>query len=155
MIRKWFVITVQVLFQNKISFKFHFFKCHCMIFRLCHPASEKRRFPLLHNLYVWVEGWEAELRFRLFSPSQTVVRYSTGGWSLKETREKNAIKHTVAWLSLWLMSLSGCTGTLKKKKCLMSWLLEVVEVELMLFMLNEAIWRCTFNLHDMIWYNAL
>ena len=24
-----------------------------MIFRLCHSASEKRRFSLLHNLYVW------------------------------------------------------------------------------------------------------
>ena len=25
-----------------------------MIFRFCHPASEKQRFPLLHNLYVWL-----------------------------------------------------------------------------------------------------
>ena len=26
---------------------------YCKIFRLCHPASKKRRFSLLHNLYVW------------------------------------------------------------------------------------------------------
>ena len=40
-----------------------------MIFRLSHPASEKRRFPLLHNLYVW---WIVSCDIRM--KNQTIPR---------------------------------------------------------------------------------